>query len=99
MIFDFSSKNEVQINMTQYISRIIKEFLEETIEKLATLAGDHLFKIREDGQKLDDEMADAFHHAVYQLLFTANCARQDIQTAVSFLTTRVQAPDKDIEEN
>ncbi len=63
--------------------------------KSSTPAGDHLFKIREDGRKLDDEMADAFHHTVYQLLFTANRACRDIQTAVSFLTTRVQAPDKD----
>jgi hypothetical protein len=93
MIFNFSSRNEVQINMTQYIS--IEEFPEEIIGKLATPTGDHLFKIREDGQKLDDEMADAFHHTVYQLLFAANCAHQDIQTAVSFLTTRVHAPDED----
>ncbi len=26
MIFDFSSKNEVQINMSQYVSNIIKDF-------------------------------------------------------------------------
>jgi hypothetical protein len=31
----------------------------------------------------------------YQLLFTANRARRDIQTAVSFLATRVKAPDED----
>jgi hypothetical protein len=49
MIFDFSSRNEVQINMTQYIFWIIKEFPEEIIGKSATPAGDHLFKIREDG--------------------------------------------------
>ena len=42
-----------------------------------------------------DDLADAFHHTVYQLLFAANRARQDIQTAVSFLTTQVKAPDKD----
>jgi hypothetical protein len=48
MIFNFSLKNEVQINMTQHISRIIKEFPEEIIGKAATPAGDHLFKIRED---------------------------------------------------
>ncbi len=74
MIFDFSSKNEVQINMTQYVSKIIEDFPEENVGKSSTLAGDHLFKIREDGRKLDDEMADAFHHTVYQLLFAANCA-------------------------
>jgi hypothetical protein len=51
--------------------------------------------MREDGRKLDNEMADAFHHTVYQLLFAANCVHWDIQTAVSFLTTRVQAPDED----
>jgi hypothetical protein len=78
MIFDFSSRNEVQINMTQYISRIIKEFPKKIIRKLATPVGDHLFKIREDGQKLDGEVADAFHHTVYQLLFAANRARQYI---------------------
>ena len=32
---------------------------------------------------------------MYQLLFAANRARQDIQTAMSFLTTQVQAPDED----
>jgi hypothetical protein len=55
MIFDFSSKNEVQINMNLYISNI-KEFPEEIIGKSAIPAGDYLFKIREDGHKLDDEM-------------------------------------------
>ena len=51
--------------------------------------------MREDGRKLNEELVDAFHHTVYQLLFAANRARRDIQTAVSFLTTRVKAPDKD----
>jgi hypothetical protein len=56
MIFDFSSKNEVQINMNLYISKIIKKFPEEIIGKTSIPAGDRLFKIREDGRKLDDEM-------------------------------------------
>jgi hypothetical protein len=59
MIFIFSSKNEVQINMNLYISKIIEEFLEEIIGKTSTPAGDHLFKIREDGSKHDDEMQTA----------------------------------------
>jgi hypothetical protein len=40
-------------------------------------------------------MADAFHHTVYQLLFAAKHAHQKIQTAVSFLITRVQSLDED----
>ncbi len=58
-------------------------------------AGDYLFKVRDDGKKLNEEQAEAFHHMVYQLLFAANQARQDIQTAVSFLTTCVRDPDED----
>ncbi len=42
--------------MNLYISKIIKEFPEEIIGKTSTPAGDHLFKIREDGRKFDDEM-------------------------------------------
>jgi hypothetical protein len=59
MIFGFSSKNEMQINMNLYISTIIKESPEEIIGKTSTPAGDHLFRIREDGCKLDDEMQTA----------------------------------------
>ena len=58
-------------------------------------ASDHLFKLREDGRKLTEELADAFHHMVYELLFAANRARHDIQAAVSLLTTQVKAPDED----
>jgi hypothetical protein len=61
----------------------------------ATPAGDYLFKVRDDGKKLNEKQAEAFHHTVYQLLFAANRARQDIQTAVSFITTRVRDPDED----
>ena len=95
MIFDFSFSEEVRINMTPYISNIITEFPEEIKGTYATPAADHLFKVRDDGRKLPEEQADAFHHTVYQLLFVANRARRDIQTAVSFLTTRVKEPDED----
>ncbi len=39
--------------------------------------------MREDRRKLDEELADVFHHTVYQLLFAANRVRRDIQTALS----------------
>ncbi len=39
-------------------------------------AGDHIFKVRDDGRKLNEEQADAFHRTVYQLLFAANRARR-----------------------
>ncbi len=95
MIFDFSDRDKAKINMTKYLSIVIADFPEEIIGKTATPAGDHLFKVRDEGRKLNEEQADAFYHTVYHLLFAANRARRDIQTAASFLTTRVQAPDED----
>ncbi len=82
MIFDFSSKNEVQINMNLYISKIIKEFPEEIIRKTSTPAADHLFKIREDGHKLDDEMQMACWPSSrqYATFLRACCLEVTIET-------------------
>jgi hypothetical protein len=95
MEFDYLCIGEVKINMQKYIAKIIDEFPEEIMSTSATPAADYLFAVREDGHKLNEEQATAFHHTVYQLLFTANRARHDIQTAVLFLTMRVQEPDED----
>ena len=47
-----------------------------------TPASDHLFKVRKDGRKLNEELSDAFHHTEFQLLFAADRVRRDIQMAV-----------------
>jgi hypothetical protein len=67
---------------------------EEIMGVFATPASDYLFKVRKDEKKLSKELADVFHHTVYQLLFAANRARHDIQMAVLLLTTWVKAPDR-----
>ena len=92
MTFDYSFAKEVRVNMWDYLRNVIKEFPEEITRTCATPTSDHLFKVRKDRRKLSEELADAFHHTVYQLLFAANRARCDIQTAVLFLTTQVNAP-------
>jgi hypothetical protein len=86
MTFDYAFKREVRINMCKYLLKVMEDFPEE-ITGVSTPAADHLFKVREDGRKLSKEQADVFHHTVYQLLFAANRACRDIQTAVSLLTT------------
>jgi hypothetical protein len=94
MTFDFSFTKEVKVNMWDYLRKVIKEFPEEITGVCTTPAGDNLFKVRDDGKKLNEEQAEAFHHTVYQLLFAANRGRQDIQTA-AFLTTHVRDPDEE----
>jgi hypothetical protein len=95
MTFDYSFTKKVRINMWDYLRKVIKEFPEEITGVCATPASDYLFKVQEDRRKLSKELAEVFHHTVYQLLFVANRARRDIQTAVLFLTTWVKAPNQD----
>ena len=50
--------------MSDYLGKVIKEFPEEITGTCATPACDHLFKVREDGRKLNEELADVFHHTI-----------------------------------
>ena len=98
MDLDFSSEpGAMIISMIKYLQKVIEEFPEVLHGKKACPAGKHLFDIRPDNVKelLPEEMASKFHRTVAQLLFLCMRARPDIQVCVSFLTTRVQAPDKD----
>jgi hypothetical protein len=60
-----------------------------------TPAGDHLFKTRENAQKLDDATKDHFHSLVAKLQWVTQRGRPDIHVAISFLQTRVKNPDMD----
>ena len=64
--------------------------------KSATPAADHLLSVRDadKAKYLPEEKAIAFHHTTAQLMFLSSRARRDIQTAVSFLTTRVKKPEE-----
>jgi hypothetical protein len=86
MMFDYAFEGKVRINMCNYLSKVIEDLPEEIVGVSATPAADYLFKVQEDGKKLNKQHADMFHHTVYQLLFAANRARQDIQMAVLLLT-------------
>jgi hypothetical protein len=87
----------VIINMAEYIKTILTDFPEEIRGTKTTPAADHLFQVRDEREAriLPEEQATAFHHAVAQLPFLSARARQDIQPATAFLTTRVKGPDKD----
>jgi len=60
-----------------------------------TPATDRLFDIRDEAPKLSKVDADFFHSYVAKMLYVAKRVRPDCLTAVSFLSTRVQAPDLD----
>lgn len=95
MHLDFSQDGKVKISMTQYIMDMLNDLPAEMNGEATTPAANHLFTVNPDGCGLDEHGAQLFHHNVAKLLFLCKRARPDIQTAVSFLSTRVQSPDTD----
>jgi hypothetical protein len=96
MIFDFSKKGKVIVNMIEYIKNIIDNFPKEIIGTNTTPAADHLFEVRDKSLAtlLPEEQTMVFHHATVQLLFLSVRARSDIQPATAFLTMRVKYPNE-----
>ena len=92
MSFDFSVGGSVRLSMSHYIVTLLAEY--EVTGFAVTPAEEWLFDVR-DSELLSDAERESFHSAVAKLLFLSKRVRPDIQTAVSFLTTRVQKPDVD----
>jgi hypothetical protein len=97
MDLDFSKPGLLGITMIKYIDDIFEDFPELITKTSRTPHTDNLFKVRPENEAtfLSEEQAQQFHQTVAQLLFLSCRARRDIQTAVSFLTTRVKKPDVD----
>jgi hypothetical protein len=61
----------------------------------ATPAANHLFEVNKSAAKLDEDMAQLFHHNMAKLLFLCEQARPDVQAVAAFLTMQVQQLDVD----
>jgi len=60
-----------------------------------TPASSHLLITNPDCKKLPERTGKSFHHITAKRLYLCWRTRQDIQTAVAFLYTRVKSPDTD----
>ena len=82
--------------MYDYIEQVLSEVDQSIMCGSSTSpATRNLSTIDDEGIKLGKKDADAFHQSVARLLFLSKRARQDIQTAIAFLCTRVKSPDID----
>jgi hypothetical protein len=97
MDLNFSQPGIAQISMINYTKKVLDNFPEAIKTSCATPATNHLFTVQDEKEAkfLPKEQAQAFHHTVAQLLYLCKHTQRDIQTAVSFLTTRVKRPNKD----
>jgi hypothetical protein len=95
---DYTVRSQVNISMFNYINEIINAFDKAEPKGGGTkssAAPDNLFKVDKDREKLPPDKAVEFHNLVAKTLYATKCARPNTCTAIAFLTTRVQAPDKD----
>ena len=97
LIFDFRAKGKVRIDMCKYMRKMINDFEKKYAlsERANTPVVNDLFANDPKSPKLEQEMKEDFHTFTAKGLFAAKRGRPDTGTAISVLTTRVQAPSKD----
>lgn len=95
MDITFDRVNKVaKVSMSGMIGEIIASFPEK-LETSVVPAGEGLFKVTEDEEKLCKEDREYFHATVAKLLYLAKRARPDVLTATCFLATRVKEPTRE----
>ena len=95
MTFDFSEKNKVQVNMSDYIKSMVKDFSVDFAEtdKAATPAAEDLFNV-DESELLDKKRKEEFHTFMAKGLFVCKHARLDIHTATAALAKKVKQPNE-----
>jgi hypothetical protein len=93
MVFDYTKRGQVSISMERYVDEVLKAHPVDGTAK--TPAADDLFDVDVDSPLLSKTDAKTYHTVTAKLLYLAKRARPDVLTAVSYCTTRVQAPTDD----
>jgi hypothetical protein len=98
MTLDHNVRGQVKITMLDYADKILTAFHKTEPKGGCTktsAAPVSLFKVDESCEKLKQDKAVEFHNLVEKTLYSTKRVRPDTCTAITFLTTRVRAPDKD----
>jgi hypothetical protein len=98
MTLAYTVRGQVKITMFDYVDEILTAFDKAEPKGGGTktsAASDSLFKVDENCEKLKQDNAVEFHSLVAKTLYSTKRSRPDTCTAIAFLTTIVQAPDKD----
>jgi hypothetical protein len=98
MTLDYSTPGMCKLSMPKFIKETISDFekiMPKAKGKKSTAAPKNLFEVDDKCPDLDKSKKEAFHQLVAKVLFATKRARPDTATAISFLMTRTQKPDKD----
>lgn len=89
MDIEFNDDKTVSISTPEYLDQAIETFSEEVKGEVTSPANKTLFKVDEESLVLDRNRHDIFHSIVARLLWVMKRSRADLETAISFLCTRV----------
>jgi hypothetical protein len=80
MDLNFALDGIVQVSMITYTSKVISDLPEKIPSSCTLPAGDCLFTVRAalESKLLPEELVQAFHHTVAQLLFLCTQTLRDI---------------------
>jgi hypothetical protein len=92
MVLDYSEAGVVKIDMRDYVAKTLNKMPANMDGSATSPAAGHLFNIVEGIEPLDKDQSEFFHTTVAKLLFLCKRGCPDIQTAISFLCTRVREP-------
>jgi hypothetical protein len=95
---EYTVRGQVKITMFDFVDEILTAFDKAEPRGCGTktsAAPDSLFKVDESCENLKQDKAVEFHNLVAKTLYSIKRDRPDTCTAITFLTTRVRAPNKD----
>ena len=96
MTFDYTIPGKGRITMPDFVQGVLDECPEDLMKgPSSTPTANHLFNLDPECNKLSNEKASRIHHLTAKLLYLSKRAQPDLQTAMSFLMTRVREPDED----
>ena len=95
MTLVFTIPQKVQIQMYDFMDKMLEDLLVDMDGTARTPAAEQLFTMNPTPKPLPEDTAIMFHHNVAKLLFLCKMARPDLQTVVAFLSTWVKSPDED----
>ena len=94
MTLKYSVPGQVSIDMSYYVKKMVKEFLQENLKGAIVVSpwNENLFKVQHDSAPLEKEQAKLCHTMTMQGLFLCKHGHSDIAPAIAYLTTWVQKP-------
>jgi hypothetical protein len=95
MTLDYSKKVKVKIKMLDYVDKMLADLPTEMDGEAPSPAANHLLTVNYDHIKVDEKKAHLFHTYVAKTLFICKRERPNLQTAATFLSTRVKSCEED----